>query len=238
MYRSFASIIMGITLTFVGFAQTDPPKPPPATSGGMGSGPGPAAVERSREGARITPLQILSKPRPTYTAAARENGIEGSVLLKVTLLASGDVGAVTPVKSLPHGLTERAIAAAKQMRFTPKTVNGVPVSVVQTLEYTFTRIPDENDRLVAKKAMIIQMPPIQFPAEPQFDNLEGKLEVTVIFGFDGKASLESVTATVSPDIEKWITDALRKIIFKPAESGDGTPITVARKVIYEIKPRM
>ena len=85
-----------------------------------------------------SPLRIISKPRATYTDAARTNAVTGSVLLKVTLLASGQVGSITPVKRLPHGLTEQAIAAARQIRFEPKKVNGVPVSSIITLDYGFT----------------------------------------------------------------------------------------------------
>src|SRR5687768_12195426 len=36
-----------------------------------------------------SPFRITSKPRATYTDEARQNNTEGSVLLKVTLLASG-----------------------------------------------------------------------------------------------------------------------------------------------------
>jgi TonB family protein len=80
---------------------------------------------------------IFSKPRATYTDVARENNVEGTVLLKVTLLASGRVGSITPVRELPFGLTEQAIAAARQIKFKPKTVNGIPVSTIVTIEYGF-----------------------------------------------------------------------------------------------------
>lgn len=83
------------------------------------------------------PFVIVSKPSATYTELARENNTEGSVLLKVTLLASGDVGNVSVVRGLPYGLTERAVQAARRIEFEPKRVNGVPVSVTQTFEYTF-----------------------------------------------------------------------------------------------------
>jgi hypothetical protein len=52
-------------------------------------------------------------------------------------LASGQVGSITPVTRLPHGLTEQAIAAARRINFTPKKVNGVSQSVIVTLEYGF-----------------------------------------------------------------------------------------------------
>ncbi|MFL6468883.1 MAG: energy transducer TonB, partial [Pyrinomonadaceae bacterium] len=84
-----------------------------------------------------TPLQIISKPKATYTDAARTNNVQGSVRLKITLLASGAVGSITPVTRLPHGLTEQAIAAARQIRFKPKMINGVAQSVVVTFDYGF-----------------------------------------------------------------------------------------------------
>lgn len=84
-----------------------------------------------------SPTTILSTPRATYTDAARENGTEGTVLLKVTLLASGEVGDVRVIRGLPDGLTEQAVKAARKIEFEPKVVDGQPVSVTQTFEYTF-----------------------------------------------------------------------------------------------------
>jgi TonB family protein len=100
--------------------------------GGNG-GPPPAAVAKV-----TTPYKITYQPKATYTDTARSNNVQGAVRLKITLLASGQVGSIVPVTRLPDGLTEKAIAAAKQIRFEPKMVNGQPVSVVVTREYTFT----------------------------------------------------------------------------------------------------
>ena len=83
-------------------------------------------------------LRILSKPTPGYTEAARSENVEGSVVLSVTFLASGNIGAVSAVKTLPNGLTERAISAAKEIEFEPATENGQPVSVTKQVEYTFS----------------------------------------------------------------------------------------------------
>jgi len=41
------------------------------------------------------------------------------------------------VRTLPFGLTERAIAAARQIKFVPATKGGRPVSVFMQLEYNF-----------------------------------------------------------------------------------------------------
>ena len=85
-----------------------------------------------------TPYRIISQPKAMYTDEARTKGIQGSVTLKITLLASGQVGSITPVKTLGYGLTEKAIAAARQIRFEPKKVNGNATSVIITREYTFS----------------------------------------------------------------------------------------------------
>ena len=83
------------------------------------------------------PFVITSKPRAEYTDLARANNIEGSVLLRVSLLASGDVGQIKAIRELPDGLTEQAIEAARQIEFEPKKINGRPVSIVKTFEYKF-----------------------------------------------------------------------------------------------------
>jgi TonB family protein len=103
---------------------------------GKGSGYG-SGVSTSGSARRADELLILSKPKALYTDAARVNDVEGSVRLKVTLLASGEVGSIVPVTTLPHGLTEQAVAAARQIKFEPKKLDGVPVSTTVTIDYSF-----------------------------------------------------------------------------------------------------
>jgi hypothetical protein len=45
---------------------------------------------------------------------------------------------VTPVYSLPDGLTEKAMAAALNIRFEPATKDDKPVSVIRNIEYNFS----------------------------------------------------------------------------------------------------
>lgn len=104
---------------------------------GQGSGWGVGSRTFEPEAGISSPFRITSKPKATYTDLARQNNVEGSVLLKVTLLASGEVGNVSVVRGLPDGLNERAINAARRIEFEPKKVNGTPVSVTQTFEYSF-----------------------------------------------------------------------------------------------------
>jgi TonB family protein len=83
-------------------------------------------------------IQIISKPRPIYTDAARQNQMTGVVRLRITFLASGEIGAIVPVINLPDGLTEQAMIAAKNIRFKPALVGGKSVTVTKAIDYSFT----------------------------------------------------------------------------------------------------
>lgn len=83
-------------------------------------------------------LKILAKPKPSYTDAARQAQVQGTVILRVTFLANGSIGSISPVKGLPNGLTEQAIAAARSMRFEPAKKDGQGQTVTKQVEYTFS----------------------------------------------------------------------------------------------------
>jgi protein TonB len=81
--------------------------------------------------------RLLSKPEPQYTEEARRNQVTGTVVLRVVFSSSGDVTQIRALHTLPFGLTERAIAAARQIQFVPAVKGGQPVSVAMQLEYNF-----------------------------------------------------------------------------------------------------
>ncbi len=111
---------------------------PGTGTGGTGVPPPPKPPEPKPPAGPPTPINIISKPQPRYTDAARTNNVTGTVTLKVTFMANGQIGSVSPVSGLPYGLTEQAIAAAKSIRFDPPKRGGVPYSVSKTITYNFT----------------------------------------------------------------------------------------------------
>lgn len=105
-------------------------------SGGSGTDPnGSEPIYRASMVAQRA--RVLSKPEPQYTEAARRNQISGTVVLRAVFSKTGEVINIRAVSSLPYGLTERAIAAARQIRFLPATKDDHPVSVHMQLEYNF-----------------------------------------------------------------------------------------------------
>ncbi len=106
--------------------------------GGPGGGGGGTDYNRVFSGREVnSKARVLEKPEPTYTEAARKNQITGTVTLRAIFSASGQVISISPVSRLPDGLTERAIAAAKSIRFVPATKDGHPVSMWMELQYNF-----------------------------------------------------------------------------------------------------
>lgn len=81
--------------------------------------------------------RVLAKPEPTYTQAAKEAQIEGTVVLRAVFAADGTVNNILVVSSLPKGLTQRAIQAARKIKFIPAEIKGKPVSMFMQLEYNF-----------------------------------------------------------------------------------------------------
>jgi periplasmic protein TonB len=84
--------------------------------------------------------QVLGRPTPGYTDEARRNQIEGSVKISVLLKADGTVSDIKVARGLGYGLDEKAIEAARQLRFVPAQKDGRAVSVRLFLEFKFSLI--------------------------------------------------------------------------------------------------
>jgi TonB family protein len=80
----------------------------------------------SGEGA-TTPVDILEKPRPEYTAEGRTLKREGDVVIDMVFLANGSVQVNHVISGLGHGLDEAATRAAQQIKFKPAKRDGQPV---------------------------------------------------------------------------------------------------------------
>jgi len=84
-----------------------------------------------------TPLKIVHKVKAQYTDRARQAGVRGRLSLLVEFSSLGEIGNILLVKPLGYGLDEQAIAAARKMRFEPERENGVAVTTVRPVSFTF-----------------------------------------------------------------------------------------------------
>ncbi len=107
-------------------------------STGFGQGPPAATSGTPRVQAPVTtPIVVLAKPLPQYTAEAREAHIQGDVTLEVRFTAEGQVEVLRVISGLGHGLDEQARLAAARIRFKPATRDGKPVDQVSVIHVAF-----------------------------------------------------------------------------------------------------
>jgi protein TonB len=100
-------------------------------SGGTGAGTGGGSGGNNSGSRRIAPPRILSKVEPVYPEGARSAGLEGTVLVKIQILANGAPGDITVNRSSGHdSLDEAAIAAVRQWRFIPAKNQDSGISIV------------------------------------------------------------------------------------------------------------
>lgn len=97
----------------------------------------PDAQQSYKDSEVKTRAQVLKKPNPSYTKEARKNQVTGTVVLRCVFTSKGTVTNIHVISGLPDGLTERAVEAAKKIKFTPATKDGHAVSMWMELQYNF-----------------------------------------------------------------------------------------------------
>ncbi len=83
-----------------------------------------------------TPIPV-NRPFPSYTDRARNAHISGIVRLAVSINENGEVIDVLMLSGPGYGLNEEAVKAAKKLKFTPGTKDGVAIPCWQNIEVEF-----------------------------------------------------------------------------------------------------
>lgn len=179
-------------------------------------------------------IAISLKPEPGYTTEARKNDVTGTVSLRCIFHSSGTVTNITVLKELPDGLTEKAIAAAKQIKFTPAMKDGRPVSMYAVVNYSFEIYDREDDPEVTRKAVILEQPAATYTDEAKVQRIEGKVILLVSLARDGRAHVIEVVSGLPHGLTEQAKAAVKGIKFTPAEKS-GVPTTVGREITYEFK---
>ncbi len=80
--------------------------------------------------------RALSLPKPPYPPLAKQIKVQGTVVIQVLIDETGKVLSAKPVSGNPMLIPESQ-RAAMQARFSPTTLNGVPVKVSGMISYNF-----------------------------------------------------------------------------------------------------
>jgi periplasmic protein TonB len=85
----------------------------------------------------MTRPALTYQVQPRYSEAARRAGVQGAVTVEAVIDEQGRVTDVKILRGLPMGLDQEAVAAVRQWRFTPATLQGKPVKVYFSLTVNF-----------------------------------------------------------------------------------------------------
>jgi TonB family protein len=80
--------------------------------------------------------RLVNSPKPSYPALAQRAGLQGIVKLQVRVRKDGSVEVQKLLEGEP-ALADAAIAAVKQWRAKPASLNGQPVEVISTVTFNF-----------------------------------------------------------------------------------------------------
>lgn len=123
--------VFGVSMSSVSSAGRGPTLPVGNTTRPAPSGPADARPLPAPAAA----YEVTKLPMPqgrctgAYTEAARAAAVEGVVILDLIVDETGRARDIAVVQGLGHGLTEAAVAALQQCRFTPGERAGAPVPV-------------------------------------------------------------------------------------------------------------
>ena len=90
-------------------------------------------------GSEVRPALWTSGPNPAIAASEFAEGLEGSVIVEITIDEQGNVVATQLLQGLSQAVDSRVIEALQMAHFTPAKKNGVSIASKQDVHYHFPR---------------------------------------------------------------------------------------------------
>lgn len=189
--HSIASTLF-VCLSLCGFTQTQvlagaPEKQAESQSGG-----------EKQETKTLVPIKTK---QAKYPAKAREKGIQGQVIVKMTVSETGDVKSAEAVTGDPT-LANAAVTAARQWKFKPFIKDGKPIIVETSVPFDFYFKSNEIRPFVAAKSgqtlLLIHSVLPEYPREAYKAHIKGKVVLHAIVDKNGRVT--NLTAVAGPEI--------------------------------------
>ncbi len=195
-----------------------PPLPPPATTAPQAAGETPKKISVSGGVLQGSAIKKVQPPYPPIAKAARASG---AVQVQVVINETGEVIEASVIDGHPL-LRDAALEAAKQWRFKPTELSGVPVKVQGILTFNFT-LNGEN------------LPP------PPFEGVPGAFAggITTFGGSDAMKASTNTEKIGKQMIEGVECEGTRAVITLPAGAiGNENPIQTVHESWYSPELKM
>lgn len=169
---------------------------------------------------------------PLYSDEARRRSLEGVVLVRAEIDASGRVQDAQVTRGLGAGLEQNALVALRQWRFHPGTRNGAAIPMNVDIEIAFTlrnesinaQIANDMVSLVGPGVTPPQAVRVVDPRSPR-EHLAGIVMLDVVLLEDGTPRIVRILHSLRPDLDDIAVEAFTQWRFSPAQK-DGRPIKV------------
>jgi TonB family protein len=169
---------------------------------------------------------------PLYSDEARRRGIEGVVLVRAGIDASGRVRDAEVTRGPGSGLDENALVALRQWRFHPGTRTGAATPMDVEIEIAFTLRSESINAQIANDMVTLVGPGVTPPQAVRVVNprspresLAGTVLLDVVLLEDGTPRIVRILRSLRPDLDDIAVEAFAQWRFSPAQK-DGRPIKV------------
>lgn len=187
-------------------------------------------------------VRLIKSERPPYPQAARRQGWEGTVVLRINIGPGGNVENVATQKSTGHdALDESAAQSVKTWRFDPAKDGEFPVPSVVDLPIRFNLDeygiqapreepepePEPEPVLEKKPARLVKSARPDYPQTARQQGWEGTVVLRITIGTGG--DVENVKIQESsgfPELDESAAQSVKTWQFDPAKLGDD-PISSA-----------
>jgi TonB family protein len=244
-----------------------PPKPPTATSYPT-SAPAPPPpppkeikqnkkkIEEFEKGAvrcvgEIKPPKLIKKVDPIYPEQARQDRVEGNVILGTRIDTQGRVSQVMVYSSKEFSLVQAAMDAVKQWVYEPLIVEGKPREAVFTTQVRFKLGSKETEKVEvvggvvggvlkirdsADAPKLIKKVDPKYPVEARKALVQGVVVLEVTTDEEGNVDRVAVLRSESSLLNQASIDAVKQWKYEPMMS-EGNPIRVAFNVTLTFRLR-
>lgn len=88
-------------------------------------------------GPEVKPALPIAGDNPVFTRAQLPPGVEGTVIIEITIDERGNITNTKVVQRLGYGVDERVLSAVQQWRFKPATRDGIAIASQQLCVFHF-----------------------------------------------------------------------------------------------------
>jgi TonB family protein len=191
----------------------------------------------------VTEPKKIKDVKPVYPPIAETARISGVVIAEIVIDTNGDVRDARILRSIPM-LDQAALDAIRQWRYTPTTLNGVPVELVMTVTVSFTlgSEPTPTGRPGAgarrrrhqRAAQDLRRQAV-LSSDAQAAGVHGIVIIEAIIGVDGRVSSAKVLRSV-PMLEQAAIDAVSQWVYEPTLlNGVPVPVVMTVTVNFTLK---